>query len=98
MSNNLQGDDSSMPALVSAGEDLPADEDKGEESQGVTNGNKVQATFMWYQFSQDVVDPATLLSTEKVCRDLSALKSMSAFVCVCVCVCVRVHVCVCMCV
>lgn len=73
MTNNLQVDDDSLPALVSAGEDLtPEEGSKGEESQGVTSGNKVQTTFMWYHFSPDISEPVTLLSSEKVRRNISA--------------------------
>lgn len=97
MSNNLQDDDDSMPALVSAGEDGPAQEEdsKGEEPQGPANNDKVQATFMWYQFNQDIVDPATILSSEKVHRSILDLKSVPLCVnaCVCLCVCtVRISV------
>ena len=84
MSNNLQGDDDSMPALVSAGEDLPAGEGKEEESQGVTKGNKVSATFIWYPYTHDLDEPVTLLTSEKVRRNVQ-------FVYCVYCVCVHAH-------
>ena len=94
MSNNLQDEDDSMPALVSAGEDVPAEEDsRGEEPQGAANGDKVQTTFMWYQFNQDIVNPATILTSEKVHKSILDLKSaplcVNAGVCLCVCICVQ---------
>ena len=92
MSNNLQDDDDSMPALVSAGEDAPAEEEsKGEEQQGAANDGRVQATFMWYQFNQDIVDPATILSSEKVHRSIVDPKSIPLCVNAGVCLCVRIN-------